>query len=72
MVPEAPLRPDQPPEAWHSREFCADQVSVEDPLAGTLVGFAVSDTIGVDDAANETPVLSLPLLHPAISEAARR
>ena len=70
-VPEAALGPDQPPEASHSKEFCTDQVSVENPLAGTLVGLAVSDTVGAD-AVKPDPVLSSPLLHPAIREAARR
>ena len=71
-MPEAALGPDHPPEASHSRAFCTDQVSVEDPLAETLLGFAASDTIGADDPADADPVLLSPLLHPAINEAARR
>lgn len=71
-MPEAALDPDQPPDAPHSKEFCADQASVEDPLAGTLVGLAVSDTVGADNAVKADPVLLSPPLHPAISEAIRR
>ena len=40
------LLPDQPPEATQLVAFVLVQLNVEPPPLGTLVGFAVKDTVG--------------------------
>jgi hypothetical protein len=60
-VPEVALAPDQSPEAEQEVALVEDQVSVEDPPLVTVVGFAVSETVG--DAAETVTVadaLALP------------
>ena len=45
-LPETALLPDHAPEAVQELALVEDQVSVEDPPLATVVGFAVSDTVG--------------------------
>jgi hypothetical protein len=45
-LPEVALLPDHAPEAAHEVALVEDQVSMEDPLLATDVGFAASETIG--------------------------
>lgn len=45
-LPDVALLPDQAPDAAQELAFVAVQLSVEDSLAFTLVGFAVSDSVG--------------------------
>jgi hypothetical protein len=55
------LSPDQPPEAVQEAALVEDQVSVEDPLYATDVGFAVSDTVGSGgNTVTVTVALALP------------
>ena len=60
-LPEGALVPDQPPKAVQVA-FVEDQVSVEDPLYATDVGFATSDTVGVGggDTVTVADALALP------------
>ena len=60
-LPEGALVPDQPPTAVQELAFVEDQVSVEDPLYATDVGFAVSDTVGTGgNTVTVTVALALP------------
>lgn len=45
-VPLVASAPDQPPDAVQEAAFVEDQVSVEVPPLETLVGFALSATVG--------------------------
>ena len=52
-LPETALAPDHAPEATQDVASVDDQVSVEDPLLATDVGFAASDTVGVGGGGTE-------------------
>ena len=45
-LPEVPLEPDHFPEAAQELAFVDDQVSWEDPPTETVMGFALSETVG--------------------------
>ena len=61
-LPEVGLVPDQAPEAAQELASVEDQVSVEDPLYATDVGFATSDTVGTGggDTVTVADALALP------------
>jgi len=45
-LPLAVFEPDQSPEAVHDVELVADQLSVDEPPLGTVVGFAARVSVG--------------------------
>jgi hypothetical protein len=60
-LPEVGLAPDQAPEAVQEVASVEDQVSIEDPLYATDVGFAVSDTVGTGGGDTVTAADALAL-----------
>ena len=66
LTPEVALAPDQAPEAVQELALVEDQVSVEDALYATVVGFAASETVGiggggaVSDTVTFADALTLP------------
>jgi hypothetical protein len=59
-LPETALAPDHAPEAMQEVASVDDQVRVEDPPLVTIVGFAVSDTVGTGNTVTATEALAPP------------